>query len=112
MSFLRTALRAIPKQRATLIAPRSAAWARQSWAMQRAAYSASAGLSRTDIESRILDVLKSFEKVEEGKVSRITMTTERGIFNSNFCLTAHRLFIIRGRPWLGQSGRCRGRNGC
>ena len=111
MSFLRTALRAIPKQRATLIAPRSAAWARQSWAMQRAAYSASAGLSRTDIESRILDVLKSFEKVEEGKVSRITMT-KRDIFNSNSRLTAHRLFIIRGRPWLGQSGRCRGRNGC
>lgn len=71
MSFLRTALRVVPKQRATLIAPRSVAWARQSWAMQRAAYSASAGLSRSDIESRILAVLKDFEKVDGSKVRRL-----------------------------------------
>jgi hypothetical protein len=33
------------------------------------AYSAAAGLSRSDIQSRVLDVLKSFEKVDGGKVS-------------------------------------------
>ncbi|RUS23137.1 acyl carrier protein-like protein [Endogone sp. FLAS-F59071] len=32
-------------------------------------YSASAGLSRSDIESRVLDILKGFDKVEPSKVS-------------------------------------------
>lgn len=31
-------------------------------------YAASAGLSKSDIESRILDVLKTFEKVDPSKV--------------------------------------------
>jgi hypothetical protein len=32
-------------------------------------YSAAAGLSRNDIQTRVLDVLKSFEKVDGSKVS-------------------------------------------
>lgn len=31
-------------------------------------YAASAGLSKSDIESRVMDVLKTFEKVNPGKV--------------------------------------------
>ena len=36
---------------------------------QRAAFSAAAGLSKEDIQARILDVLKAFEKVSQDKVS-------------------------------------------
>lgn len=31
-------------------------------------YAASAGLSRSDIESRVMEVMKTFEKVDGGKV--------------------------------------------
>ncbi|KAF5374951.1 hypothetical protein D9758_000196 [Tetrapyrgos nigripes] len=35
----------------------------------RAAYSAPAGLSKDNIESRVLDVLKGFEKVDQSKLT-------------------------------------------
>ena len=34
----------------------------------RAAYSAAAGLNKEDIQTRVLDVLKGFEKVDQSKV--------------------------------------------
>ncbi|KZV99069.1 acyl carrier protein [Exidia glandulosa HHB12029] len=37
--------------------------------MRFAPYSAAAGLNASQIESRVLDVLKSFEKVDPGKLS-------------------------------------------
>lgn len=39
-------------------------------------YSAAAGLSREDVQTRVLDVLKSFEKVDPSKVSKNSYYTE------------------------------------
>ncbi len=50
-----------------VIAPRLA-FAARSRVVPCAAYSAAAGLSQEDITSRVLDVLKSFEKVDGSKV--------------------------------------------
>ena len=99
MSFLRTALRAVPRQRPTFIAPRSAAWVCQNFAAQRAWYSASAGLSRSDIEPRVLDVLKSFEKVDGSKVSRLVAYSSP--FISRLFLTALCHVNLCGRPRAG-----------
>ncbi|KAH8119820.1 acyl carrier protein-like protein [Phellopilus nigrolimitatus] len=70
MSFLRTALRTVSRPRNVIAIPQSVALARaQTFALQRASYSAAAGLSSSDIQSRILDVLKSFEKVKANKLA-------------------------------------------
>nr|XP_031864376.1 acyl carrier protein [Kwoniella shandongensis]KAA5531448.1 acyl carrier protein [Kwoniella shandongensis] len=43
-------------------------------------YAASAGLSKDDISSRVLDVLKSFEKVDGGKLSpSASFTSDLGL---------------------------------
>lgn len=66
MSFLRVAARAaLP--RIALVAPRT-----QNLLPFRARYSAGAGLAKEAIQTRILDVLKSFEKVDPAKVSLYT----------------------------------------
>lgn len=57
--------------RAARVAPvaasaRSAAFARPAFVYR--SYSAAAGLSQSDIQTRVLDVLKSFEKVDAAKV--------------------------------------------
>lgn len=68
MSFFRVALRssALARPRlATAVAPSRA------WLAPRAAYSAAAGLSKEDITTRVLDVLKGFEKVDPAKVNVI-----------------------------------------
>jgi len=41
---------------------------RRTWLPQRAAFSAAAGLTKEDITTRVLDVLKGFEKVDPAKV--------------------------------------------
>ena len=41
---------------------------RRTWLPQRAAFSASAGLTKEDITARVFDVLKGFEKVDPTKV--------------------------------------------
>jgi NADH dehydrogenase (ubiquinone) 1 alpha/beta subcomplex 1, acyl-carrier protein len=66
MSFLRVACRASALTRprfsaATFVRPRI-------WLPPRAAFSAAAGLSKEDITTRVLDVLKGFEKVDHAKV--------------------------------------------
>ncbi|KAL0579101.1 mitochondrial acyl carrier protein [Marasmius crinis-equi] len=63
MSFLRLAARSTIIPRAAFVAPR----------IQRQipfrGFAAAAGLSKQDIEARVLDVLKGFEKVDAGKLS-------------------------------------------
>jgi NADH dehydrogenase (ubiquinone) 1 alpha/beta subcomplex 1, acyl-carrier protein len=65
MSFLRLAVRSV-------VRPRIAAAALPSTRgriLQSASYAAAAGLSKEQVTSRVLDVLKGFEKVDQGKVS-------------------------------------------
>ncbi|EJD03565.1 acyl carrier protein [Fomitiporia mediterranea MF3/22] len=69
MTFLRAAFRSIPRARPVSAIPRAALFTRQNLALQRAAYSAAAALSRSDIQARIFDVVKSFEKVDPSKVT-------------------------------------------
>lgn len=69
-SFLR-ALRPIAVSRAAFSAPHSATLRSNAFALQRAWYSASSGLQKTEIEARVLDVLKSFEKVKTDSVSTL-----------------------------------------
>ncbi|EIW67672.1 hypothetical protein TREMEDRAFT_23958, partial [Tremella mesenterica DSM 1558] len=43
-------------------------------------YSAAAGLKRSDIEERVIDVMKSFEKVETDKLTpTATFTSDLGL---------------------------------
>lgn len=64
MSFFRLAARSVarPSLAATALPARNAL------RMQIARYSAPAGLSKDQITTRVLDVLKGFEKVDQGKV--------------------------------------------
>lgn len=56
---LAVARQALPAARAAVVAPRFT---------PVRFYAASSGLSKSDIESRIVDVLKTFEKVDPSKV--------------------------------------------
>ena len=64
MSALRLAFRSIARPRLAATALPST----RSWALQKARYSAAAGLTNEQITTRVLDVLKSFEKVDPAKV--------------------------------------------
>ncbi|KDQ63635.1 hypothetical protein JAAARDRAFT_29661 [Jaapia argillacea MUCL 33604] len=74
MSFARFAIRTAT--RATYPRLSLAVASRRSVFPQRAAFSAAAGLSKPDIESRILDVLKGFEKVDPAKLSTASRFSE------------------------------------
>ncbi|KAJ8084121.1 mitochondrial acyl carrier protein [Marasmius tenuissimus] len=63
MSFLRLAARSTILPRSAFIAPRVH---RQ---IPFRAFAAAAGLSKQDIEARVLDVLKGFEKVDASKLA-------------------------------------------
>ena len=69
MSFLRVAFRgpaaSFARNRVSLSA---AAIPRRTWLPQRAAFSAASGLTKEEITTRVLDVLKGFEKVDAAKV--------------------------------------------
>jgi hypothetical protein len=65
----------------------------------RAPYSAAAGLSRDAIQTRVLDVVKSFEKVDPAKVVFLFKPYSFLTF-----LLADPYFIFYGRPWLVQLG--------
>jgi hypothetical protein len=65
MSFLRLALRSTATR---YVASSSLSRLHQSRLPQRAAFSAASSLDKAQIETRILDVLKSFEKVHPEKV--------------------------------------------
>ncbi|EIW86635.1 acyl carrier protein [Coniophora puteana RWD-64-598 SS2] len=70
MSFARLAFRNV-----ALARPSIALRARQTIPSFRA-YSATAGLSRDDIQTRILDVMKGFEKVDPAKLSTASSFSE------------------------------------
>lgn len=73
MSALRFAVRAASLSRAALVVP-----ARPQLRLTfppRAAFSAAAGLSKDDIQTRVLDVLKGFEKVDPTKVRHSQTST-------------------------------------
>ncbi|KAG2072742.1 acyl carrier protein [Suillus decipiens] len=63
MSFARLALRSVTRARPVLVVPSS-----QTLAF-RANYSAAARLSKETIQTRVLDVLKGFEKVDATKLT-------------------------------------------
>ncbi|OAX42405.1 acyl carrier protein [Rhizopogon vinicolor AM-OR11-026] len=70
MSFARLALRSVTRSR-----PIFAASTRQTLAF-RANYSAAAGLSQETIQSRVLNVLKGFEKVDADKLTTSSSFTD------------------------------------
>ncbi|RPD64956.1 acyl carrier protein [Lentinus tigrinus ALCF2SS1-6] len=59
----------------SVVAPRLALAARSRF-VPRAAFSAAAGLSEEEITTRVLDVLKSFEKVDSSKLSKTAKFSE------------------------------------
>ncbi len=65
MSILRLAFRSVARPR--LVVP-AALTSTRSWLLQNARYSAAAGLQKEQITTRVLDVLKGFEKVDPAKV--------------------------------------------
>lgn len=78
MFSLRIAARNIARPRAAIVAPRVLAVPSfRSRTPQFAAYSASAGLSNEQITSRVLEVLKGFEKVDASKVCRLFVSDYR-----------------------------------
>ena len=81
MSFLRLAVRNVARPRAVFAAP--AARLVRSRILQRASYSAAAGLDKEQITARVLEVLKGFEKVNQEKVSRSCICYVR-LTNSGF----------------------------
>lgn len=64
MSFFRLAARSVARPSLAV----TALPARSALRMQIARYSAPAGLSKEQITTRVLDVLKGFEKVDQAKV--------------------------------------------
>ncbi|KAG1881754.1 acyl carrier protein [Suillus tomentosus] len=70
MSFTRLALRSVTRARPVL-----ASSSRRTWVF-RANYSAPAGLSKETIQTRVLDVLKGFEKVDAAKLTTSSSFTD------------------------------------
>ena len=69
MSFLRIAFRGPAASFArNRVSVSAVAIPRRTWLPQRAAFSAAAGLTKDEITTRVLDVLKGFEKVDPTKV--------------------------------------------
>ncbi|GAK61862.1 acyl- carrier protein [Moesziomyces antarcticus] len=84
VAALRTAAASLVRARAPLALARAAPVARAAAVAPRFTpvrfYAASAGLSKSDIESRIVDVLKTFEKVDPSKVATTaSFTTDLGL---------------------------------
>ncbi|KAG1755193.1 acyl carrier protein [Suillus paluster] len=70
MSFARFALRSVTRSRPVL-----AVSSRQTLAF-RANYSAAAGLSKETVQTRILDVIKGFERVDAAKLTTSSSFTD------------------------------------
>ncbi|KLO20634.1 acyl carrier protein [Schizopora paradoxa] len=70
MSFLRAALQTSLRSSRVLATPRISYSLRpQAISFQRATFASQPALTKDDIQSRVLDVLKSFEKVDASKLS-------------------------------------------
>lgn len=71
MSFFRVAFRGPAASFArNRVSVSATAIPRRTWLPQRAAFSAAAGLTKEEITTRVLDVLKGFEKVDPNKVRK------------------------------------------
>ena len=94
MSFLRLAVRNVVRQRVAFATP--ALTARTSF-LQRAQYSAAAGLSKEQITARVLELLKGFEKVKQEKVHSKCISA---CVSNSQCLVppAHPYRILRRGP--------------
>lgn len=97
MSFIRLAARASALPTFARTAPRV-----QRQLLQRAAYSAQAGLSRDVIQSRVFEVLKGFEKVNPEKVVFLTCLLYR-VGAEHFSIALCHFELPR-RPWSWQPG--------
>lgn len=76
MSFLRLAFRGPAASFArNRVSVSAVAIPRRTWLPQRAAFSAAAGLTREEITTRVLDVLKGFEKIDPAKVRKTKVNT-------------------------------------
>lgn len=64
MSFARVTLRSLSRARPTFAVSKQSAYR-----LHRANFSAAAGLSKDNIQTRIFNVLKGFEKVDPSKVA-------------------------------------------
>ncbi|KAG8219878.1 acyl carrier protein [Butyriboletus roseoflavus] len=64
MSFARITLRSLSRARPTFAVSKQSAYR-----LHRANFSAAAGLSKEDIQTRVFNVLKGFEKVDPSKLS-------------------------------------------
>jgi hypothetical protein len=88
MPFIRLALRSATSRH---LAASSFSKLYQSRIPQRAAFSAASSLDKAQIQTRVLDVLKTFERVSPEKVSRDSDATYMAV-HSLFIAQAFRLF--------------------
>jgi len=108
MSFIRLAFRGVVTRN---LASPSLSRLHQSRLPQRAAFSAASALDKPQIETRVLDVLKSFEKVHPEKVC---IERDELLWIIHDMLSAQALRHLRGRSRSGQfrcSRSCYGRRG-
>ncbi|KAG1801534.1 acyl carrier protein [Suillus plorans] len=71
MSFTRLTLRSVTRARPVL-----ASSSRQTWVFRANYSAAAAGLSKETIQTRVLDVLKGFEKVDAAKLTTSSSFTD------------------------------------
>jgi NADH dehydrogenase (ubiquinone) 1 alpha/beta subcomplex 1 len=64
-------------------------------------YSAAAGLTKDDIQSRVMEVMKSFEKVNPSKVSGVSYCDRGGLIGC-YWVVAYTCGFVHRRPWSGQ----------
>ncbi|KAF9654331.1 acyl carrier protein [Thelephora ganbajun] len=70
MSFFRVAFRGpVASLARNRVSVSAAAIPRRTWLPQRATFSVAAGLTKEEITTRVLDVLKGFEKVDPAKLT-------------------------------------------
>lgn len=79
MSFARVTLRSLSRARPTFAVSKQSAYR-----LHRANFSAAAGLSTEDIQTRIFNVLKGFEKVDPSKVALPTLDIDSRLFSRVF----------------------------
>ena len=88
MSFLRLAVRSVALPRYSLMQSRM-----ERVLPFRASFSAAAGLTKEGIQTRVLDVLKGFEKVDPAKVrSELFLTREEYSTRVSFKITTSSSF--------------------
>ena len=92
MTFARLALRSLSRPRPTFAVSKQTVCR-----MHRANYSTAPGLSQNDVQTRVLDVLKGFEKIDPLKVC--TVISPSLSRSTNFVRLALYVGLFRGGPW-------------